>query len=273
MNTEVYLYWADPATYLPFTVWNDGGMFVGRISQTIGNKIVIPRIRPRRGRLRPICVGAAGTRQQHSARRSLLSHRSPQNAADPSNVGPGGWDVIAGRNNVGLHNVHVQQSPAEIGFLVRGTDDEDGLIVIGRAVGGQVELSLPVQALPWRDARVLGRHSRSPYGCAGPDDDPVAAIAATLDGDSIRSRTGVVGARALRVRNGIATIVSAADAVVTIPCLRIAPAAAMPVNLRVTRPRATLDHRDIHVGQLSGGRRVGGVTLRLEVAEKRRKQK
>jgi len=156
---------------------------------------------------------------------------------------------------------------------VRGTDDADGLVVIGRAAGGQVELSLPVQALPWRDARVLGRRSRMPYGCAGPDDDPVAAIEASLEGDAIRSKTGIVGAHALRVRNGIATIISPANATVTIPCLRVAPAAAMPVNLRVTRPHATLERRDIHVGQFSGGRRVGGVTLRLEVAEKRRKHK
>ncbi len=273
MNTEVYLYWADPATYLPFTVWNDSGMFVGQNFQTIGNKVVIPQIAP--GAAVSVQFGwappAPGSNIRHDDHFCLIARL--ENAADPSNVGPGGWDVIAGRNNVALRNVHVQQSPAEIGFLVRGTDDEDGLVVIGRAAGGQVELSLPVQALPWRDARVLGRHRRMPYGCSDADVDPVAAIVATLDGEAIRSRTGIVGASALRVRNGIATIVSAADAVVTIPCLRVAPAAAMPVNLRVTRPRATLEHRDIHVGQFSGGRRVGGVTLRLEVAEKKRKRK
>jgi Subtilase family len=273
IDTEVYLYWADPATYLPFTVWNKSGIFVGQNFQTTGNKIVIPQIAP--GAAVAVQFGWAPPPPGSNIRRDdhfcLIARL--ENAGDPSNVGPGGWDVIAGRNNVGLHNVHVQQSPAEIGFLVRGTDDEDGLVVIGRAAGGQVELSVPVQALPWRDARVLGRRSRLPYGCSNPDDDPVAAIVTTLEGDTIRVRTDIVGARAVRVRNGIATIVSAADATVTIPCLRVAPAITMPVNLRVTRSRATLERRDVHVGQLSGGRRVGGVTLRLEVVGKRRQGK
>ena len=272
IDTEVSLYWADPATYLPFTVWNKSGIFVGQNFQTTGNKIVIPQIAP--GASVAVQFGWAPPQAGSNIRRDdhfcLIARL--ENAGDPSNVGPGGWDVIAGRNNVGLHNVHVQQSPAEIGFLVRGTDDEDGLVVIGRTAGGQVELSVPVQALPWRDARVLGRRSRMPYGCCNPDEDPVAAIVATLEGHDIRARTDIVGARAVRVRNGIATIVSSADATVTIPCLRVAPAIAMPVNLRVTRPRATLERRDVHVGQLSGGRRVGGVTLRLEVAGKKRQR-
>lgn len=266
LNTEVYLYWADPATYLPFTVWNRSGIFIGPNFQTPGNRIVIPQISANGGTA-TVSFGwappAPGSNIRQDDHFCLIARL--ENAGDPSNVGPGSWDVIAGRNNVGLHNVYVQQSPADMTFLVRGTEDEDGLVVIGRAAGGRVELSLPVLALPWRDARVLGRHSRMPYGCCRPEDDPVAGIQTTLHERDIRMRTDITGARALSVRDGVATIVSAHDATVSIPCLRVAPGMAMPVNLRVTRPRATPEHRDVHVGQVSGGRRVGGVTLRLEV--------
>lgn len=270
LNTEVYLYWADPATYLPFTVWEKNGFFVGQNFTTPGNKIVIPQLAA--GGMTTVDFGWAPPPPGSNIRKDdhfcLIARL--ENLGDPSNAGPGGWDVISGRNNIALRNVHVQQSPAEIGFLVVGTDDEDSLVVMGQAAGGQVELSLPVQALPWRDARLLarGRGPRLPYGCCAPDDDPVAKVETALEGREVRLRTGVVGARSVRVRRGIATIAAAPGATVMIPCLRVAPGARMPVNLRVTRPRATKRQRDVHVGQLSGGRRVGGVTLRLAVKRK-----
>jgi len=269
LNTEVYLYWADPATYLPFTLWNTSGFFVnGPMFGTKGNKIVIPQIAAAGGSKQvdfawaPPPPGSNIRKDDHFCLIARL-----ENAGDPSSVGPGGWDVIQGKNNVAFRNVHVQQSPAEMTFYVIGTDDEDSLIMMGDAAGGRVELSLPAQALPWRDLRLIERYGRRrvPFGCCPTGDDPLATLDVSLEGDNVRRTTDIVGAMSIRVRGGIATIVSGARATVSIPCLRVAPAARMPVRLAVARPRASEQQRDVHVAQLSGGRRAGGVTLRLAI--------
>jgi subtilisin family serine protease len=268
LDTHVYLYWADPATYLPFTLWSTSGFFVnGPGFGTTGNRILIPQIAV--GGSVPVEFAWApptpGSNIRRDAHFCLIARL--ENAGDPSAVGPGGWGVITGKNNVAIRNVYVQQSPAEMTFYVIGTDDEDSLVVIGNVAGGRVELSLPVQALPWRNLRLLQHngHRRLPYGGGPPADDPLATVDASLEGDEVRRTTDIAGAASVRVRAGIATIVSKGRATIEIPCLRVAMGARMSVRLGVSRPRATEELRDVHVAQLSGGRRAGGVTLRLAI--------
>jgi hypothetical protein len=87
-----------------------------------------------------------------------------ENEADLSQIGGGGWSSVSARNNIALHNLHVQILPdggdAEMPFYVVGSPDQDSLIVCPDLAAGEVALKLPVQALPWRDILLIERLGR-----------------------------------------------------------------------------------------------------------------
>lgn len=149
-------------------------------------------------------------------------------------------------------------------FYVIGTDDHDSLVVEADVGGAGVTLRIPAQALPWRDLKLVEAHGpRDPYGC-GERDDPAGRIKRNVKNpDEILDRTGIVGADWLRLEEGTATAAVAQGGTLTIPCLRVAPAARMPAAVVVARDRGKKPAGTVRIGQLSGGRRVGGVTLEL----------
>jgi hypothetical protein len=271
-NTEVYLYWADPATNLPFPgAWSPSGLytdpppgFAGGTYTEQGNKIVIAQLAA--GNSTQVLFAwappAPGGNLRGDNHFCLLVRL--ENESDPSGVSAGGWAVLTAKNNVALRNVLVQQSPAEASFYVVGSDDQDSLMVSADLVGGQVELALPVQALPWRDIRVIERHGRRrlPYG-GERTEDPVAKLTLTLNGADVRLQTDVVGAQKLEVRDGMASILAAEDARLFVPHVRLAPNVRMPARIRVLGPQTDERRRFVHVTQLSGGQLVGGITLEL----------
>jgi hypothetical protein len=154
------------------------------------------------------------------------------------------------------------QNPG-MSFYVTGSDDEDSLLVEAELRSGHVALQLPVAALPWRDLRLLERNGgrRVRYGC-GDERDPAAGLEVTLEGPEVAMRTDVQGAQLATLANGIATL-HAEGTSLLVPCLRVAEQVRMPVAVRIFGARTKRPRGAIHVAQLSGGRRVGGVTIQF----------
>lgn len=269
-NVDVFLHWADPGTGIPFPAeWRAAGIYAGPApgfaEET--NRIVIPQI-PAGGAVTvefawaPPAPGSGSYGGSHFCLLVRLEHPD-----DPSQIGFGGWSVIAARNNIGLRNVDVQPNAragdAESGFTVHGTDDDDTLIVDSELAGGGVRIDLPVRALPWRDAKLIDKHGRrrEPYGCCD-EPDPAEQLEVTLKGDEVTERTGVTGARMLELADGIASF-TLEDRRLLIPLLRVVRGAKMPARVRIDDIRTRGEQKYVHVHQLSGGRRVGSVTVEL----------
>jgi hypothetical protein len=271
-NTEVYLSWADPATNIPFpAAWNATGIFAGAPpnfpDQT--NRIVIPQI-PAGGSQQVVFAWAPpapGSNIRGDDHFCLLVRL--ENAADPSQIGAGTFTAIAARNNIGLKNVHVLPNAtggdAVTGFYVVGTGDQDTLVVTPDLARGDVGLSLPTLALPWRDARMLEAIDcpRPRYGDPGREAEQLLRRKLTLKAEQVEERTDVLGARRLELAEGIATVVGDPETQLVIPCVRIAEGAKMPVALAVRRLRTDEERRFVHLAQYSAGRLVGGMTLEL----------
>lgn len=273
-NTEVHFYWADPATNIPFpAAWNTTGIYndaPGFVNQS--NMIVIPQL-----------AGLASTQVQFGwappAPGSNIRGDDHfcllvrlENEGDPSQIGAGGWTVIAARNNIGLHNVHVQPddpSDADMSFYVVGSAEQDSLIVYPRLAGGRLSLLLPVQALPWRDIKVIERNKgpRPGLGCCGAV-DPLARVKATLKGGQVRAMTDIVGAELLELRDGIATVTMGKADRLHVPYVQLADGARMVARVHVSRPKIDQERRFVHIAQHSGGQLIGGVSLELRPRKK-----
>ncbi len=274
-NTEAYLYWADPATNIPFpAAWNDTGIYTGAPAfLTQENMIVIPQLAA--GSSTQIQFAwappASGSNLRGDDHFCLLVRL--ENEGDPSQIGAGGWAVITATNNIALRNVHVQPAPnggdADMSFYVVGSSDQDSLVMYTELVAGRVALNLPVQALPWRDIRLIEKYGRRrlPYGCGDPD-DPLAKVKLTLKGEEVQMRTDIVGAEAVELRDGVAIIWTTKKGRLFVPNVRVADGVKMPASIRVRRPKINEKQRFVHVAQLSGGQVMGGVTLELRTRKR-----
>ncbi len=150
-------------------------------------------------------------------------------------------------------------------FYVTGSADEDSLVVSAERLSGRLELHLPVAAMPWRDLALIeksGRRRPDTYGCCD-EDDILKTLEVSAEGQGVEDRTGIRGADGVKVSRGAATVSFSAKTPLFIPCLRVAEGARMPVAVRAVKTRAERDGGEIRVMQLSGGRRVGGVTLAI----------
>ena len=279
-NTEVFLYWADPATNIPYpTAWNSSSFFTGSPAvppasplsgfTTQGNRAVIPQLAAGTSTQvefawAPPAPGSNLRSDDHFCLVALL-----ENASDPSGIAAGGFGVVWARNNVGLRNVHVLPNAtggdAVSGFFVVGTAEEDSLVVAPSLAAGAVTISLPVQALPWRDLALLEEHGRrrSEYGCGAPREDPLATATMTVRGVSIEVLTGITGGRRLDLQDGVASVLLADGVNLSVPCLRIAAGARLPASIAITGIDTTGEQRFIRVTQLTAGQPVGGVTIEL----------
>ncbi len=109
-NVDVFLYWGDPATNIPFPPeWRSTGIFTGSPGfASLGNLTVIPVLAAGASTdvdfaWAPPAPGANLRGDDHFCLLARLEHD-----ADPSNIGAGGFTVVTASNNIGLHNVHVQ---------------------------------------------------------------------------------------------------------------------------------------------------------------------
>jgi hypothetical protein len=260
-NTEVFLYWADPATNIPYpAAWHTSGFYTAAPNFTTqGHVVVIPLLQP--GAATQVEFGwappAPGSNLRNDNHFCLLVR--VENESDASEVGVGGWSAITARNNIALRNVLVQPVPSAMAFLVVGTADRDSLAI--RAEDAEIVLDVPVAALPWRERRLIERHGpRAPYGLRIPD--PVRNVKAVLKGPEAEERADVFGATTLEVFNGIARIRATPDRKLLLRSLRLVEGARMPARLHV-QARTEAGPRFVHAAQYSGGQLVGGVSLQF----------
>jgi subtilisin family serine protease len=281
-NTEVYFYWADPSTGIPYpSAWKTNGIYTQMAGDpplsftNQSNMIVIPQIAAGGSASvdfawAPPAPGSNIAGDDHFCLLVRL-----ENESDPSQIGVGGWSPIAARNNIGLHNTHVQPddpNDSVMSFYVVGTAEKDSLMVHQHLAGGEVQLLLPVQALPWRDIKVIeaNKGPRAGFGCCTGAEDPLAKVQVRLEGDRVRTMTDITGAEALELRDGIATITLAKGARLHVPDVRIAEGARMTARVHVSKPRIDRESRFVHIAQFSGGQVEGGVSLELRPGLKKK---
>ena len=268
-NTEVYLYWSDPATNIPYpSAWNMTGIYTGKpefLEQ--GNMIVIPELAA--GMTSTVEFGweppLPGSNIRGDDHFCLLARL--ENSADPSRLGFGGWSTIAARNNVALKNLHVQPTgngDSVMSFYVVGSSDQDSLTIYQNLVAKSVSLTLPIEALPWRDLGLIERYAerRLPFGYHR-NRDPLASTRAVIEKDSIPKMTDISGAEGLKLNDGLATVTVANEGRLHIPYVHLVNGARMIASIHVCNPKASRDNRFVHIAQHSGGQLVGGVSLEL----------
>lgn len=291
-NTEVYLYWADPGTNIPYpSAWNATGIYTGAPGfAEEGNKIVVPELAG--GASTTVLFAwappAPGSNLHGDDHFCLLVRLD--NEADPASVGAGGWAAITAENNVALRNVHVQEAPggdADTSFYVMGTATDDALVVTRDLDAGELVLTLPARVVPVRDRRLI--EAEAEEAGAGPGRRPgcVAGFLAalgrvlgmggppaprpggtgdlrlTLTGESVWRRTGIQGADRVEYGDGVARVHAAGAERVRLPRIELAEGARVPVRLAVRGARAAGERRYVHVAQYAGGELVGGITLEI----------
>ncbi|MBR0681716.1 S8 family serine peptidase [Roseomonas eburnea] len=170
-------------------------------------------------------------------------------------------------------------------FSIIGSEDVDSLLVWGENISGKLRLGgLPITALPWRAMRMFLECSRlrswkRPY--FGQQDDaaadPANQLARESDmhdrgnlADAIAGLTGVVGADGMELRRSEGDAYArlgfaAAGNRLWIPRLRLAQDQQLPFDVTYADARLRSDQPVgwVHAVHFSGGRRVGGGSLRI----------
>jgi subtilisin family serine protease len=270
-NVEVNLYWADPATNLPFPAeWKPDGIYTGDPNFVVqGNKLVISQLAAGavtsvRYAWAPPAPGSNIRGDDHFCLIVRLEHED-----DPSNIGAGGWAIIKGSNNIALRNTHVQEVPGGSGdsdtaFFVNGSNDVDTLEIEAENVTARIELQFPIQALPWRDLSLINKLGvpRKPYGaeCAG---DPLLQRKESVKGRNVALFTGFQGVREIRFSGGIARLIGDNRTAMTLSDIRVQPGVKMPVRLKVVGAKIGRGAGFVHVRQRSSGKILGGISLEL----------
>ena len=269
-NTQVYIHWADPATNLPYpSAWNATGFSTGAPSFSVqGNMIAIPTLAPGANTQvdfawAPPAFGSNIRADNHFCLIARL-----ESPGDPSRIGVDQWTSFTARNNIAQKNVYVQSAKtrdAAMSFYVVGSADQDSLTVYQDLVAGTVDLIVPVQALPWRDIKLIERvrGSRPVFGDDRGSDDPLVSRKAALDGELICMTTDISGAHRLALQDGTATVTIVEGGVLHVPYVRLALGTRMIAKIQVSGAKIDKEHRFVHVAQHSGGQLLGGVSLEL----------
>ena len=268
-NTEVHLYWADPSTNIAYPAdWNDTGIFTASPGfATKGNVVVVPQIAAAGGGVpvefgwQPPAVGSNISGDDHFC---LLVR--VENANDASQIGAGGWVAIGARNNLALHNLHVIDLVASgdsvSDFEMVGSDGQDSLM-IESTLAFEATLEVPSALLPWRNlAMIEERGARVAYAAGNGGSDWVSGLTVALAEDDVTLLTDIRGARVIQLRDGTASIRLDPRARVVVPTLRLRKGARASGRIRVAAAQSDAGGF-VHIGQLSGGRRVGGVSIGL----------
>ncbi len=281
-NTEVYFYWADPATALHFpNEWNTAGIFTpaGTPLQWVvqGNKIVIPIIPaggniPVEFRWLPPVPGSNIRGDNHFC---LLAR--VENEADPSMLTTiDGWSIFAADNNVAIRNVHVQDidvaGDSDFTFETAGTNGADSLIIETDIPKPVYKIQFPAIALPYRNLTFLNKlkcvdlsysnqvKCKQEYG--------FDKIKITKEAN-VKMLTDIEGATAVYFNKGIATIFVEGNNKLHIQQLKLDYNARMPVKISLSKKGLKQNKHQLTVTQYSDGRRIGGVVLELRKAVKK----
>ena len=272
-NTEVYLYWGDPATEMPFPdAWQFDGMFTdpdgdGNYTE-LSNKIVVAEI-PAGGdaavlfRWRP---PAPGTNIRGDDHFCLLARA--ENEADHTDISLGTtwWPLVRTKNNLTARNVHVQEvdgdGDAEFNFWFQGTIGRDRLEILHDLPEVDYELILPAAALPFRDMALVNKlgHPLAFYP-ADPCGDEIRRKS-KMDAQELERIAGVAHAEA-GVFDGQTCRVRARASRLVFEEIKLKPRARIPVRIRLSGIKFKDEEHRLRAVQYSDGRVTGGVTLLL----------
>lgn len=269
-NVEVYLHWADPATHIPFPIeWKVEGIYTPNNDNEIveeANKIVIPELPVEA--ITDVTFGWAppppGSNIRGDDHFCLIVRL--EEGSDSSNVLNGGWNTIRGSNNIALRNTHVL-APLDNGsitssFFVTGSDDIDGLWIDTEELEFKIIYIMPVEALVYRSAKYINEYGKRPlYGSDCKYHDPLVDTEGIFKSDEVEMLTGIVGAEYLEISKGKAHITKASKQRLFIPRINLANSVKMPVNIQVIQDPRNINSGLVHVGQYSGGRKIGGLSL------------
>ncbi len=273
-NTQVYLYWADPATDIPFPAeWRSSGIYSGASPDypLASNCIVVPSLPPGSSKQVTFAWRAPmpGSGLRGDDHFCLLAR--VENELDPSILGSGGFASIVASNNLALHNVHVSDGSSglerirpwrESRFWIRSSGRSVDLIVSCEGLRTPAELCVPTSILPWGDPRLLeltgGRRPLHPDSRR----DPLRALRRKLDPEVAFDLARVQGTPRLLLERGMACITLPADRDVRLHSLRLAPGARVRACVRA-RAEDLSQRARIRIGQVTDGRRTGGLSVEL----------
>jgi subtilisin family serine protease len=260
-NVDVYLYWTDPATYIPFPLaWYTSGIYTGGPAFLAeSNRVVINSIPPGGSATAHFAWAppSPGSNIRADAHFCLLAR--VEHEADPSNLATGGWGVIAGSNNIAMRNVDVVDVavPAPpTGLNIVGTGEMDSM-EFWSDFWGNWQIILPTQILPWRE---LGTLAKLPIEARGQID--VRDVSRDLDDRAATRILGVSGASRAQVRGPLTLLHAEGESArVHVSALRLRENAAAPVRVAVNGVRLQKERGFLNIAQRSGGKIVGGVQI------------
>jgi hypothetical protein len=260
-NVDVYLYWTDPATFIPFpTAWYSSRIYTGEPAfLTESNRVVVNSI-PSGGSATvqfawaPPAPGLNVRRDAHYCLIARVEHEG-----DESNLGFGGWGVIDGSNNIAMRNVDVLDvaaPAAPTGLNVVGTGEMDSL-EFWSDFWGNWQIILPTEILPWRELSTL---ATLPIEARGQIN--VRDVSRDLDARAATRILGVSGAARAQVRGPLTLLHAEGESSrVHVSALRLRENAAAPVRVAFNSVRLLKERGFLNIAQRSGGKIVGGVQI------------
>ncbi|HEV8113364.1 MAG TPA: S8 family serine peptidase [Planctomycetota bacterium] len=276
-DVDVFLYWSLAGTDLPFPdAWSSDGIFTGSARKPVaGNRIRVAKVAADSSEVVRFGWGPEVRSADPTAPDHFAFLVRVECEGDPSQIASGGRVVFGAQNNMAVRNVLARtldrSGAASMAFAVTAHPADrrvTGLSVVARVPHGEVRVSMPIDALPWRDLALLERHGgRLPAYGERAERRPAITLARPLLADDVRARTDVVGAQRLELRDRTAVLVVGGDRRLVIPDLRIAPGARMPVRIDVDGARIDGPGCFVHAAQTCGAGRTGGVTLELRAPD------
>ena len=260
-NVDVYLYWTDPATYIPFPLaWYTSGIYTGGPAFLAeSNRVVINSIPPGGAATAHFAWAppSPGSNIRSDAHFCLLAR--VEHEEDPSNLATGGWGVIAGSNNIAMRNVDVVDVavPAPpTGLNIVGTGEMDSM-EFWSDFWGNWQIIVPTQILPWRELSTLATLPIEARGQINVQD-----ISRDLDERAATRILGVSGARRAQVRGPLTLLHAEGESSrVHVSALRLRENAVALVRVAVNGVRLQRERGFLNIAQRSGGKIVGGVRI------------
>jgi hypothetical protein len=153
---------------------------------------------------------------------------------------------------------------ATTGFSMVGTGDDDTLELSLEGVHGEVELVVPTRAIPWRELSLLevcgGQRPR--YGGIGPD--PAEDLQRILEPSEVQRILGLDGLERAYIDQATTRLVlGRGQTRLILSDIRLLHGTRLPMRAHIRRPDLKGSIGWIHVGQRSGGKLTGGISLQL----------
>jgi subtilisin family serine protease len=289
-NTQVHLYWADPATNIPFAQWQTAGIRVGTEETNVQ---IIPELAAGADLQTAVPFSwfppAPGSNIRGDDHFCLLARI--ENESDPSNVGPGGWSCVRDHNNIALKNVHIvdilpDTTEADATFYVFAEDLQTSLLINARKLpkGARPIIQMPVQAIdlsPLGEVRQVVKHTplldlasvykaKERVRLASSVGRELAMAKVELDGGRLSASAGIHGIKRVQFAGPLAHL-TMEQPLAMVEWLVAQPKERIPIRIRVHGLRGKIGETfEISVEQWADGNPVGGMTTIFRIVPPRK---